>query len=93
MQRSIIIAAALLLASQAQAQYPGTQSQYPSPYDYTVQSQPPAPPSSYPTGIAIDYTPNRQDTWGNSPYAPMVPPVMRDQPTSYVNPMVPPVAR
>ena len=93
MQKAIIVAASLLLASQAQAQYPGTQAQYPSPYGYTVQSQPPAPPSSYPTGVAVDYTQGRANTWGNSPYAPMVPPVMRDQPTSYINPMVPPVAR
>jgi hypothetical protein len=32
-------------------------------------------------------------TWNDTPYAPAVPPVMRDQPVTEVNPMIPPAAR
>jgi hypothetical protein len=61
--------------------------------DYALHTQPPAPPRQQPVGSGIDYTPTRPNTWGNSPYGPMVPQVMRDQPIDSVNPMVPPVAR
>ncbi len=61
--------------------------------DYTLHTQPPAPPSQQPVGGGINYTPTRPNTWGNSPYGPMVPPVMRDQSIDSVNPMIPPAAR
>ena len=61
--------------------------------DYTLHTQPPAPPSQKPVAAGIDYMPSRPNTWGNSPYGPMVPPVMRDQPIDSVNPMLPPAAR
>ena len=37
--------------------------------------------------------PPRAQTWGETPYAPQIPPVMRDRPVTEVNPMIPPAAR
>ena len=54
---------------------------------------PPAPPPPSPTGGLPSYAPSAPRTWGETPYAPMIPPVMRDEPVENVNPMIPPAAR
>ncbi|MGC2410949.1 MAG: hypothetical protein WA441_13400 [Methyloceanibacter sp.] len=66
----------------------------PDPSIYTIHTQPPAPPSPTPIpNVGQTYVPSTSQTWGNSPYGPMVPPVMRDEPVQNVNPAIPPVAR
>jgi hypothetical protein len=54
-------------------------------------SPPPAAPVADLPGAST--APARAQTWGETPYAPMIPPVMRDQPVTEVNPMIPPAAR
>jgi hypothetical protein len=52
------------------------------------------PPAPNPVGTLDNlYSPASPQTWGDTPYAPMIPPVMRDQPVENVNPMIPPAAR
>lgn len=53
----------------------------------------PAPAPPIPTEPPPFGTSPPVHTWGETPYAPMIPPVMRDQPVTVVNPMVPPAAR
>jgi hypothetical protein len=57
---------------------------------YPPNTTPPAMPA--PT-IPGQTTPPPATTWEDTPYAPMIPPVMRDQPVEDVNPMIPPAAR
>ena len=56
---------------------------------------PPAPPAApIPNLSPSIYPPHPAPaTWGDTPYAPMIPPVLRDQPTNVVSPMIPPAAR
>lgn len=66
-----------------------TSPSYATP-SYSVSAPPIAPqPNQIPFQQA---SAPRQQTWGDTPYAPMVAPVMRDQPISNVNPMIPPSA-
>ncbi len=37
--------------------------------------------------------PPRTRTWGETPYAPAIPPIMRNQPITNENALIPPVAR
>lgn len=69
--------------------------QYQAPASsYTLDTQAPAPPTPSPiSSLGDTYMPSRPNTWGNSPYGLMVPPVMRDQPVGNSNPMIAPVAR
>jgi hypothetical protein len=63
----------------------------PQPRSYTLDTQPPPMPA--PAVTAPSEAPPKPKTWMDTPYAPMVPPVMRDQPVTDPNPAVPPAAR
>lgn len=66
-----------------------TSPSYATP-SYSVSAPPIAPqPNQIPFQQA---TAPRQQTWGDTPYAPMVAPVMRGEPVSSVNPMISPAA-
>jgi hypothetical protein len=69
------------------AQWPSYQPPQPDPPAMVSPSEPisvSAPPAGFP--------PVRR-TWNDTPYAPMVPPALRDQPIDNVTPMVPPAVR
>ena len=60
----------------------------------TQLTQPPSPTSPSPMpNLGQTYIHPAPKTWGDTPYAPAIPPVMRDQPVTNVNPMIPPAAR
>lgn len=58
-------------------------------------SAPPAGPSYMPVqqSTIINPPPAPVQTWGQTPYAPAIPPAMWDAPTTKMNPLIPPVAR
>lgn len=71
----------------------------PTPYLPAAQSlpsvldtQPPSAPGPSPLP-GIDTQQTRPVTWGQTPYAPMIAPAMRDQPVNSINPAVTPIAR
>jgi hypothetical protein len=84
----------LRAADEIDAQQRSTPALMPSASTYAPVSQPPTPPAPNPVGTLDNlYSPPSPKTWGETPYAPMIPPVMRDQPVENVNPMIPPAAR
>ena len=76
------------------AQRQSTPALMPSPSTYAPVNLVPPPPVPNPVDTLDNlYSPPAPKTWGETPYAPMIPPVMRDQPVENVNPMIPPAAR
>ncbi len=65
----------------------------PDPSAYTLQTQAPSAPQPNPVPNLSVTTQQPTQTWGDTPYAPMIAPVMRDQPVENTNPMIPPAAR
>jgi hypothetical protein len=84
----------LRAADEIDAQQRATPALMPSPSTYAPVNLAPPPPAPNPVGTLDNlYTRPPPQTWGDTPYAPMIPPVMRDQPVENVNPMIPPAAR
>jgi hypothetical protein len=84
----------LRAADEIDAQQRSTPVLMPSPSTDAPVNLVPAPPAPDPVGTLDNlYSPPSPKTWGETPYAPMIPPVMRDQPVEIVNPMIPPAAR
>jgi hypothetical protein len=66
----------------------------PSPSTDAPVNQMPAVPAPNPVGTLDNlYIRPPPQTWGDTPYAPMIPPVMRNQPVENSNPLIPPAAR
>jgi hypothetical protein len=77
-----------------EAQRRSTPAVMPSPSTDSPVNLVPEPPAPNPVGTLDNlYSPPTPKTWGETPYAPMISPVMRDQPVENVNPMIPPAAR
>jgi hypothetical protein len=84
----------LRAADEIDAQQRSTPALMPSPSTDAPVNLVPPPPAPNPVGTSDNlYSPPAPKTWGETPYAPMIPPVMRDQPVENVNPMIPPAAR
>jgi hypothetical protein len=68
----------------------------PAPMPAEAWTPPPIMPTPTfdPVPVPLQYQPPAPvQTWGQTPYAAMVPPVMRDRPVTEINPMIPPAAR
>jgi hypothetical protein len=72
-----------------------TPASIPSSETYAPVSQPSTSPlpETYAPVSRPSVPPPPPVTWGETPYAPMIPPVMRDQPVENINPLIPPAAR
>jgi hypothetical protein len=80
------------LAEQLAAQSPPSTPSH-SSYSPKSPNQLAASPAPMILSPAVSPSPQRVPTWGETSCAPMIPPVMRDQPVTNVNPMIPPACR
>jgi hypothetical protein len=84
----------LRAADEIDAQQRSTPALMPSPSTYAPVQPGAAATGAKSVGTSDNlYSPPSPKTWGETPCAPMIPPVMRDQPVENVNPMIPPAAR